>query len=76
GAVEGGENAWDSIKLGLSLMREDRTFLHFNMARALLLSSALALPYLALLGQQQSGTELGGLGILVVVSGLAAMVAS
>lgn len=76
GAVEGGENAWDSIKLGLSLMHEDRTFLHFNIARALLLSSALALPYLALLGQQQSGTELGGLGLLVVVSGLAAMVAS
>ncbi|WP_422101570.1 MFS transporter [Vreelandella sp.] len=76
GAVEGGENAWDSIKLGLAMMREDRAFLHFNMARALLLSSALALPYLALLGQQQSGTELGGLGILVVVSGLAAMVAS
>lgn len=76
GAVEGGENAWDSIKLGMSLMREDATFLHFNLARALLLSSALALPYVALLGQQQSGTELGGLGILVVVSGLAAMVAS
>jgi MFS family permease len=76
GAVEGGENAWDSIKLGMSLMREDATFLHFNLARALLLSSALALPYVALLGQQQSGTELGGLGILVVVSGLAAVVAS
>ncbi|WP_445011729.1 MFS transporter [Vreelandella stevensii] len=76
GAVEGGENAWDSIKLGLTLMREDRTFLHFNLARALLLSSALALPYLALLGQQQSGSELGGLGIMVVVSGLSAMIAS
>ncbi|RUR32032.1 MFS transporter [Vreelandella andesensis] len=76
GAVEGGENAWDSIKLGLSLLKEDRNFLHFNLARALLLSSALALPYLALLGQQQSGTNLGGLGLLVVVSGAAAMVAS
>lgn len=76
GSIDGGENAWDSIKLGLSLLREDRTFLHFNVARALLLSSALALPYLALLGQQKSGSELGGLGILVVVSGLAAMVAS
>lgn len=76
GAVDGGENAWDSIKLGLALMREDRTFLHFNLSRALLLSSALALPYLALLGQQQSGTALGGLGLLVVVSGIAAMVAS
>ncbi|MGM0833612.1 MAG: MFS transporter [Pseudomonadota bacterium] len=76
GAVEGGENAWDSIKLGLSLLKEDRNFLNFNLARALLLSSALALPYLALLGQQQSGTNLGGLGLLVVVSGIAAMVAS
>lgn len=76
GAVEGGENAWDSIKLGLSLMKDDRTFLHFNVARALLLSSALALPYIALLGQQQSGADLGGLGLLVVVSGLAGMLAS
>ncbi|MBZ5487995.1 MFS transporter [Halomonas aquamarina] len=76
GAVEGGENAWGSIKLGLSLLKEDRNFLHFNIARALLLSSALALPYIALLGQQQSGSDLGGLGLLVVVSGVAAMIAS
>lgn len=76
GAVDGGENAWDSVKLGLSLLKKDRTFLHFNVARALLLSSALALPYIALLGQQQSGSELSGLGLLVVVSGLAGMVAS
>lgn len=76
GAVEGGENGWDSIKLGLSLLKKDRTFLHFNLTRALLLSSALALPYIALLGQNQTGTNLGGLGILIVVSGVAAMVAS
>lgn len=76
GAVEGGENGWGSIKMGLSLLKDDRTFLHFNLARALLLSSALALPYIALLGQTQSGTDLGGLGILIVISGVAAMVAS
>ncbi|KAA0012685.1 MFS transporter [Billgrantia pellis] len=76
GAVEGGENAWHSIKLGLRLLREDRAFLHFNLSRSLLLASALALPYVALLGQRQSGTELGGLGVLIVVSGLAGMVAS
>ncbi|MCE0733021.1 MFS transporter [Halomonas sp. G15] len=76
GAVEGGENAWDSIKLGLRLLREDRAFLHFNVSRTLLLASALALPWVALLGQQQSGTELGGLGVLIVVSGLAGMLAS
>ncbi|WNL40096.1 MFS transporter [Halomonas sp. PAMB 3232] len=76
GAVEGGENAWSSIKTGVSLLKSDRAFLHFNVSRALLLSSALALPYLALLGQQQSGDDLSNLGLLVVVSGLAAMVAS
>ncbi|APE30143.1 MFS transporter [Halomonas aestuarii] len=76
GAVEGGENAWDSIRQGLGLLRDDRNFLHFNLARALLLASALALPYVALLGQEQSGAELGGLGILIVVSGVAAMLAS
>ncbi|MGM0984636.1 MAG: MFS transporter [Pseudomonadota bacterium] len=76
GAAEGGENAWESVKLGLRLLRDDRDFLHFNLSRALLLASALALPYVALLGQQQSGAELGGLGILIIVSGLAGMLAS
>ncbi|WP_355660353.1 MFS transporter [Halomonas salifodinae] len=76
GAVEGGQNAWESIRQGLHLLRDDRAFLHFNLCRALLLASALALPYIALLGQRQSGAELGGLGILVVVSGLAGLVAS
>lgn len=76
GAVEGGQNAWESIRQGLYLLRDDRAFLHFNLCRALLLASALALPYIALLGQRQSGAGLGGLGILVVISGLAGMVAS
>jgi hypothetical protein len=76
GAVEGGENAWDSVRQGLHLLREDKAFLRFNLARALLLSSALALPYIALLAQQRSGSNLGDLGLLIIVSGLAGMLAS
>ncbi|GAB2801937.1 MFS transporter [Halomonas shantousis] len=76
GATQGGNNAWESISDGIRLMRQDRHFLHFNLSRALLLSSALALPYIALLGQQQSGTELSGLGLMIVVSGLAGMIAN
>ncbi|WP_444677042.1 MFS transporter [Halomonas sp. E19] len=76
GAVEGGASLAGSLALGLRLLRDDRDFLHFNLSRALLMASALALPYVALLGQQQSGAELGGLGVLIVVSGLAGMVAS
>lgn len=75
GTTEGGANAWTSVKQGISLLRRDRRFLHFNLSRALLLSSALALPYLALLGQQNSGTDLANLGILIITSGIAGMIA-
>ncbi|MHB0775690.1 MFS transporter [Halomonas sp. WWR20] len=76
GATQGGSHLGESLREGLRLMREDHTFLHFNLARALLLSSALALPYIALLGQQQGGGELNGLGLMIVVSGLAGMIAN
>ncbi|MCW4149574.1 MFS transporter [Halomonas sp. 18H] len=76
GAIEGGDSIRQSLASGLRLLRDDRTFRHFNLARGLLLASALALPYVALMGQQQSGAELGGLGILILVSGIAGMLAS
>ncbi|GEN23341.1 MFS transporter [Halomonas cupida] len=75
GATSGGHSAWQSIRSNWTVLRDDATFRNFNITRALLLSSALALPYLALIGQRQSGTELGGLGTLIVVSGLASMIA-
>lgn len=76
GAVDGGDNAWRALADGLRMLRSDSALLQFNLTRALLLSSALALPYVALLGQREGGESLGGLGILVVVSGLAGMLAS
>lgn len=76
GATGGGANAWDTVREGFRQLKHDAAFRNFNLARALLLSSALALPYIALLGQQKSGESLGGLGVLVLVSGLAGMVAS
>ncbi|ALM51648.1 MFS transporter [Halomonas huangheensis] len=76
GETSGGHSAWQSIRDNWTVLREDATFRNFNLTRALLLSSALALPYLALLGQRQSGSELGGLGVLILVSGVASMIAS
>ncbi|WP_262927428.1 MFS transporter [Phytohalomonas tamaricis] len=76
GATEGGENAWRTLVRGGHKLQEDRDFRRFNLCRALLLSSALALPYIALLGQGKSGSNLKGLGILIILSGLASMIAS
>lgn len=58
------------------LLVNDQQFFHFNISRSLLLSSALALPYIAVLGRQHSGASLSGLGILILISGIATMVAS
>lgn len=58
------------------LLVKDKQFFHFNVSRSLLLSSALALPYIAILGRQHSGASLDGLGILVLISGVATMIAS
>ncbi|UYZ85434.1 hypothetical protein MTZ49_07760 [Entomomonas sp. E2T0] len=65
-----------SLVRAWELLKTDKQFLHFNISRSLLLSSALALPYIAILGRKHSGANLGSLGILVLISGIATMVAS
>lgn len=65
-----------SLVRAWELLKTDKQFLHFNISRSLLLSSALALPYIAILGRKHSGANLGSLGILVLISGIATMIAS
>lgn len=65
-----------SLVRAWELLKTDKQFLHFNISRSLLLSSALALPYIAILGRKHSGANLGSLGILILISGIATMVAS
>ena len=59
---------------GLSLLRSDAAFRRFVLARCLLLSSALAAPYFVMLAQQAStGPGWAGLGLFIVISGLASL---
>lgn len=74
--IEAEQKDQSSLSRAWQLLCEDKQFRHFNISRALLLSSALALPYIAILSRNQSGTNLGSLGILVVISGIATMLAS
>ncbi|PTY35945.1 MFS transporter [Saccharospirillum sp. MSK14-1] len=71
GSTEGGGNAFSVALSQLTLLRSDLSFRRFVWARALLLSLALAPPYYVVLVQQQGGSWLG-LGVLLMLSGLAA----
>lgn len=71
GATEGGGNAVTEALKSLSLLWRDRDFGRFVVARALLLSSALAPPFFVLLAQQRTD-NMTGLGLLIIASGLAA----
>ncbi|MCM2972992.1 MFS transporter [Larsenimonas suaedae] len=76
GATEGGSTAFATLKDGVKALKRDREFRRFNLARTLLLGSALALPYMALLAQNNSDENLKGLGVLILISGIASMIAS
>lgn len=71
GATEGGGNALSAALDSLGLLRTDAAFRHFVLARVALLSVALAPPFYVLLAQQDSGGDLGALGLLIIASGLA-----
>ena len=70
GATEGGGNALVAALRSLSLLGSDVELRRFVVARALLLSVALAPPFYVLLAQQRSG-GVTGLGLLIIASGLA-----
>lgn len=57
----------------LSLLRRDRRFRRFVIARALLLVSALSPPFVVALASEQGGAGLADLGPFLISSGLAAL---
>ena len=71
GATEGGGNAVSEGLRSLSLMRTDHPFRHFVITRALLMTTALALPFYVMLAQQEGSGDISGLGILIIATGLA-----
>jgi len=71
GATEGGGNALAVALESLGLLRTDPLFRRFVLARIYLLSVALAPPFYVLLAQEQTGGDLGGLGLMIIASGLA-----
>lgn len=77
GATSGGGNAITEAMKSLSLLWQDAQFGHFVATRALLVSSAFAIPYIVVLIQNQSNGEgmITGLGGLLLANGLAGLLA-
>lgn len=76
GASDGGANALREAIAGLKLVVEDSELRRFLIARALLVSTALMAPFIAILSRDLGGTGLSDLGILVLASGIAASVSA
>lgn len=72
GATAGGGNALRVALAQVRLVIEDPPFRRYLIARALLLSVALAPPFYVLIAQQNAASGLFGLGALIVANGLAA----
>jgi len=60
----------------LALLKEDSQLVRFIITRGLLISTALAPPFLITLSGQASGKQFGQLGQFVIASGLAAILSS
>jgi hypothetical protein len=76
GATEGGGNAGRDALASLSLLVTDGPFRRFVITRALLVATALLVPFYAALAREASDGGLGGLGALLVAAGIASTVSS
>ncbi len=71
GETSGGGNAWREAIARLDLLRKDKPFRNFVIARSLLLCSALTAPFYVVLSQDYAGKELQNLGLFIIANGLA-----
>ncbi len=71
GATEGGVNAFKKAVESLALLKIDAGLRHFILTRTMLLSTALVIPFYVILGREQTGGDLSGLGLMMLASGLA-----
>ncbi|WP_040556948.1 MFS transporter [Reinekea blandensis] len=73
GATDGGRNGGRMALENLSLLRDDAQFRRFVLVRSLMMSSGLAAPFVVLQAQQSEHSWLG-LGLFILVSGLASVI--
>lgn len=76
GATEGGGNAFTEALRSLGLLRTDKQFRRFVVARALLIGTAFAIPYLVVLLQQAADAQLLSFAALLLAEGAAGLLSA
>jgi len=71
GATSGGANAFKEAIASLHFLRDDPVFLRFCIARALLASTILSMPFYVVLAHAATGGKVASLGLLMVAGSLA-----
>ncbi len=76
GATEGGRTPIKEIQKGWDLFLSDTNLRNFIFSRAMLMAIPLAQPFLILYGKDITGADFRGLGLFVIVSGVAGFISS
>lgn len=76
GATEGGANAISEAFKKLALLKTDRQFRQFVIARSLLLCSALSAPFFILLAHENTEGAALTLGLFVIADGIAGLLSA
>ena len=76
GATSGGKNGWKEAMNRMSMVKSDRNFRHFIIARSLLLCSALTAPFYVVLAQEHMGKDAYILGLFIIANGLASILSA
>ena len=76
GATGGSRTALKEAREGWTLLKEQPHFLRFVIARSILLSVMLVIPFYAIFAREIVGTEVSGLGIFVISNSLAMVLSS
>ncbi|WP_026811154.1 MFS transporter [Arenibacter latericius] len=76
GETSGGKNGWKEARERMGIIRSDKNFRNFVIARSLLLCSALTAPFYVLLAQDILGKEGYLMGLFILVNGLASILSA
>ncbi len=76
GATEGGRSPVKEVKEGWKLFKSNTNLRNFILSRAMLMAIPLAQPFMIIYGKDITGAEFKGLGLFVIVSGIAGFISS